>query len=216
MISNQSVVPSDRDILCGRGNTCFEHPGNRYFRVIVTLNLPKYANHTTTRKEKTLLVQKIVEDFQQDQRRFLRQEGSQGWFTISLDEARKKVGHAMRDATSAMERNLRPKTISTPKSSPMANISLQTAQIAAFSPPRNSKYPSPERLVEDDSGILDLADWLSIDAPSDDSSKIFDISSIGTDFLDGIDSPENPIEDKPTEVRPKFDFQFVLDTIEDE
>jgi len=102
------VTPTKNDILCGRGNTCYEHIGNQRFRVIIAVHLPKYTDPKTTRQQKTLLIQKMVEEMYLDGSRFLR-ENAGGWCVLSRVEAQAKVGHALRDSAAEMRRCLNPK-----------------------------------------------------------------------------------------------------------
>jgi len=104
--SASSVTPRDVDILCGRGSTCFKHIGNQNFRFIVSVHLPKYTDPLTTRKEKGIIIQNIVNDLHDEGRRFLK-EGLNGWFILSHKDAKYKVGHALRDAASEMKKYLK-------------------------------------------------------------------------------------------------------------
>lgn len=117
--------PAELDILCGRGRALGKHPGNKKFITLIRQNLDLYA-HATKRIDKSLLVASIVESLQKDGARFLRKQtiqtddetddppntkdgktGSvisdnmktQGFYylELSLDQAREKTGHAMRD-----------------------------------------------------------------------------------------------------------------------
>src|SRR6056300_529308 len=66
---------SPHDILCGRCKTAFNHIGNRKFRALITLNVPKYLN-TKVRHEKSALIVSIVRMIREDMGgRFLKKKG---------------------------------------------------------------------------------------------------------------------------------------------
>eukprot|EP00546_Thalassionema_frauenfeldii_P008201 CAMPEP_0178914350 /NCGR_PEP_ID=MMETSP0786-20121207/11378_1 /TAXON_ID=186022 /ORGANISM="Thalassionema frauenfeldii, Strain CCMP 1798" /LENGTH=228 /DNA_ID=CAMNT_0020587251 /DNA_START=96 /DNA_END=782 /DNA_ORIENTATION=+ len=130
-MSTPVITPNDDDILCGRGSINFEHEGNKKFRVFIAMHLPKYANHKTSRKEKTSLVRSIVEEIKRGKRRFLKKEGGE-WRILSPREAGKKVGHALRDATSTMQRHLR---CTTPASGITTKDPLVPMQCSSMDPP---------------------------------------------------------------------------------
>ena len=59
----QDFVPSNKDVICGRGKATFHHVGNRRFRVIIAMNLDKYVN-SKSKVDKSLIVTSIVEQSQ--------------------------------------------------------------------------------------------------------------------------------------------------------
>lgn len=84
------------------GKSCYEHVGNRRFRVTIAMNLKRYVE-AQTRHEKSQVVHDIVA--------FLRHSSPTGafvkmnyatgtWMTVCDAVAREKVGHALRDALS--------------------------------------------------------------------------------------------------------------------
>lgn len=91
-------TPQDFDILLGRGKTSFNHVGNRRFRVFIGLHLRRYMD-ASSRMEKTLVVNGVVEAIQEAGGRFLKQDSkTEKWFQVTPKMAREKVGHALRDA----------------------------------------------------------------------------------------------------------------------
>lgn len=94
------------DILCGRrGKT--SHRGNRRFRAVIAVHMPKYANPKTTWKQKTIIVQGLVDDMHQEGCRFLKQKGNTNlWYDVDHHNAKIKVGRALRDAKTEMIRSL--------------------------------------------------------------------------------------------------------------
>ena len=102
-MSRSTIVPTDLDVLCGRGRLCFEHEGNRTFRELIAKNLDKYVN-STYRKDKSALVRFIAETVVNRGGRFLVQSnfhGHQEWIDGGEKRAREKVGHTFRDALTA-------------------------------------------------------------------------------------------------------------------
>lgn len=108
IIMTTRITPSTNDILLGRGKTYHNHRGNQRFRAIIAVHIPKYADAQTTRKQKTRIVQSIVEDMYSDGCRFLKKDRkSTLWCDVGSNNAKKKVGHALRDATAEMNRSLK-------------------------------------------------------------------------------------------------------------
>lgn len=108
--SSGVIQPTMHDILLGRGKTYHNHRGNQRFRAIIAVHIPKYADNQTTRKQKTKIVQSIVQDMYKDGCRFLNKNGKQPdsvWYDVGIQSAKKKVGHALRDATAEMNRTLK-------------------------------------------------------------------------------------------------------------
>ena len=98
--------PTDNDVLCGRGGTCFLHEGNRRFRGIVAASLQLYLT-TSTRSEKSKIVRDIVEEVLGQGVRFLKPVGACGWYEADVKTARLKVGHALRDASTDKSRHIK-------------------------------------------------------------------------------------------------------------
>lgn len=104
-MKKERVYPTNNDILCGRGVACFQHEGNQQFRTTVALHLPKYTHSKTSRHQKTILIQNIVENQFQDGVRFLK-ECDGGWVALTRNESLTKVGQSLRDAAAKMKRCL--------------------------------------------------------------------------------------------------------------
>lgn len=94
--SKNTVGVTVKDVLCGRGGYCHQHPGNRLFRAMIKENKGTFEAliHEPIRKQ--MLVESIIKAIQHHGGRFLRK--SQGhWVAISGKEAYTKVSHALRD-----------------------------------------------------------------------------------------------------------------------
>eukprot|EP00540_Astrosyne_radiata_P013815 CAMPEP_0116864208 /NCGR_PEP_ID=MMETSP0418-20121206/24687_1 /TAXON_ID=1158023 /ORGANISM="Astrosyne radiata, Strain 13vi08-1A" /LENGTH=378 /DNA_ID=CAMNT_0004499389 /DNA_START=64 /DNA_END=1200 /DNA_ORIENTATION=+ len=102
MASNQHYmelrVPTENDVLCGRGRNCFEHEGNKRFRQIVVKNISKYLE-AASRKKKTIVVRSIIEQVHGSGGRFLKKNSRGLWYDSGMRGAKEKVGHSLRDAS---------------------------------------------------------------------------------------------------------------------
>jgi hypothetical protein len=97
---NQICVPSEHDVLCGRGLVAFRHVGNERLRVLIAQTLPLFAT-TTCKHEKTRLVRSLVKKVLDRGGRFLKRfPKSNVWYLAGFNSAREKVSHALRDAAS--------------------------------------------------------------------------------------------------------------------
>lgn len=98
------------DVLCGRGKTSFNHVGNRRFRDLIAASTEKY-NNARSRLEKSMVVHSIVEQVKKVQGRFLKQDRYSGrWYELDERQAKEKVGHAIRDASSSIDPKKKEKT----------------------------------------------------------------------------------------------------------
>lgn len=92
-------TPRQFDVLCGRGKKYRYHPGNRRMKELVSLYREAYV--TGNRSTKSNISSDIVQIIKSGSRAgsFLRQEDETGgWIEVSDEEARKKIGHAIRDS----------------------------------------------------------------------------------------------------------------------
>jgi hypothetical protein len=119
------VIPTDDDILMGRGGRSNNHPGNERYRQAIEELKPKYR--CCEKYEKTILSQTLVEDlmkegkkkpnnyfgcirtylslwshflasFSSSGRRFIKlDEGTRSWYIVPILVARRKAGQALRE-----------------------------------------------------------------------------------------------------------------------
>lgn len=91
-------LPSDWDVICGRGRHSYKHVGNRRFRVIIAINLQRYIN-ANSQFEKAVVVNSIVDQIRENSPLggFVKQDSQGDWYEIGSKMARHKVGHAFRD-----------------------------------------------------------------------------------------------------------------------
>jgi hypothetical protein len=100
LIKSEDIRPYD--ILCGRDKATFNNVGNRRFRVLIRLNIPRY-DAARTKAQKAQVIKYICDVFTNEVGvRFLKKDKSgEGYIELNGSEARKKVGHALRDMSVA-------------------------------------------------------------------------------------------------------------------
>jgi hypothetical protein len=88
---NAGMIP-----VCGRCRDSFNHEWNHKFRWILKLNLPKYRV-TKTRREISQLVAEVPHFLMEDTGARFLEKREKAWIELEFQEAKKKVGHALRD-----------------------------------------------------------------------------------------------------------------------
>jgi hypothetical protein len=101
------IIPTDNDVLCGRGVNIAAHPGNERFRTLVTTRSDAAYCETYTAAEKKAVAEEIVRHINSldPPGRFLKREGrgqvTRGlngpWEELSHRECVKKTCQALRD-----------------------------------------------------------------------------------------------------------------------
>jgi hypothetical protein len=61
---SENYILNDFDVVCGRGRTCYNHPGNVRFRVIVKHHFQQYLD-APTKSDKTNVLQQIIQYIRQ-------------------------------------------------------------------------------------------------------------------------------------------------------
>jgi hypothetical protein len=102
------LKPLDNDVILGRSKDCFNHEGNRQFRLIIATYCKSYQHCPTRKGQKIAFVNGILDDLRQQKFRFLKpcDDGSSGFFQVDDNTARGKVAHAIRDANTCHRRKL--------------------------------------------------------------------------------------------------------------
>eukprot|EP00980_Cylindrotheca_fusiformis_P024376 scaffold11809_cov128-Cylindrotheca_fusiformis.AAC.15 len=91
-------MPSDSDILCGRGGRSNHHVGNKRYRQVVAEMKASYRT-IGSKSAKTDLSRAIVEHVKSYGGRFLKLDKDSGMYVVlSQSEARKKTSQALREA----------------------------------------------------------------------------------------------------------------------
>lgn len=103
----QNIIPTDNDVLCGRGVNIAAHPGNERFRTLITTRADADYCDTYTASEKRAVAEEIVRHINglDPPGRFLKREGrgqvTRGlngpWEELSHRDAVKKATQALRD-----------------------------------------------------------------------------------------------------------------------
>ena len=87
----------DSDILCGRGGRSNHHPGNKFYRQVVS-DMKHMYRRTETKTVKTDLSRAIVDHVCTRGGRFVKKdESSDRYYLLSKAEARKKTSQALRE-----------------------------------------------------------------------------------------------------------------------
>ncbi|KAL3942727.1 MAG: hypothetical protein SGBAC_003134 [Bacillariaceae sp.] len=97
----EGFVPGKWDVICQRGKECFDHVGNRRFRMIIDSHLSTYME-VMSRRQKTRIVSTIVKNITVAAASgggFVRKDLlTRRWYKVNEKLAREKVGQALRDA----------------------------------------------------------------------------------------------------------------------
>jgi len=102
------ITLKDDDILSGRGAGVNLHPGNIKFRKLIQANKENYVKSDPGRKKK--IISTIYEEAR-SYGRFLKQSSNgESWIQISTDEAKKKVGQALRENAVALREKFKNET----------------------------------------------------------------------------------------------------------
>lgn len=100
IISEEQVSPTD--VLCGRGGGTNNHPGNKYFRILVSRYRPEYV--IAKKAQKSQIARRIVEEIRSRAAenlsggRFLKRNiGNNTWYDIGNKRATEKTSQALRE-----------------------------------------------------------------------------------------------------------------------
>lgn len=103
VLPDDSCPLTDYDVICGRSKSAFNNIGNRRFRIIISLFLPRYLK-TKSRVDRSKLINEIVDTVHSAGGQFLKELPDWDLHEVEPKEGRNKVGHALRDAASAFHR----------------------------------------------------------------------------------------------------------------
>jgi hypothetical protein len=96
-------LPHPNDVLSGRGSGVNLHPGNTFYRSLVRFYKLQYANVKSSAKKE--IIAKIIEEVKAKSPagKFLKRNGkSNEWECLTLAEAKKKTGQALREDQSRL------------------------------------------------------------------------------------------------------------------
>lgn len=95
----------DNDVLSGRGGGTNVHPGNRFFRDLISMHRRTYLK--ARKNDKPDISRMIVRAIRQKKGRFLKREDATGlWYEIGDDAAREKTSQALRQRAPEMRKIL--------------------------------------------------------------------------------------------------------------
>jgi hypothetical protein len=158
----------------------FNHVGNRRFRDLIAASCEKYTS-AKSRLEKSMVVHAIVEEVKKAQGRFLKQDRYTGsWYELDERQAKEKVGHAIRDATSSIDPKKKEKV--TKKRISATKISLSDAIDR-----HNIRSDSVVSMSDDSSRSVDSCKSVPM---SDDSSRSADSCKSELVWDDGMSNIE--------------------------
>lgn len=98
-----SSSPHRNDVLCGRGGVTLHHPGNIYFRLLVS-NRREIYHQMTTHQDKALVVDDVLTIIRGIKGRFLERSSSNSnandssvWVEVCHSKSRRKTSQALRE-----------------------------------------------------------------------------------------------------------------------
>lgn len=83
----EDFTPGEFDVICGRGRTTFNHPGNAAFRNVIKDYLPSYSN-AESKSDKSIILCDIIEQVREGSPNggFVKKDTKSGrWYEVSLE-----------------------------------------------------------------------------------------------------------------------------------
>jgi len=96
------LQPLQNDVICARGRKYWDHPGNRFYRKLISLAKKQYSE-APNRPLKTLIVTEIISHMHKNDERFVKEvshKGGHKWIECSTFFVREKVTQSLRDGLS--------------------------------------------------------------------------------------------------------------------
>lgn len=101
--------PTEYDVVCGRGKGSYNRVGNKRFRSIVATFMYEYES-SKSKMDKSLIIGRIVDRVREQDNgkaHFLKYNTkSKCWFVLNNEQAREKVGHAIREVVTSSRQKL--------------------------------------------------------------------------------------------------------------
>ena len=95
--------PFQNDVICARGRTYWDHPGNQFYRKLISLAKNQYSK-APNRLGKSLIVSEIIRHVHQADGRFVKKISRKGeekeWIECNINFVREKVTQSLRDGLS--------------------------------------------------------------------------------------------------------------------
>jgi len=92
--TNAPIVPTDNDVLLGRGRPYQEHAGNVYLKALIVQWFDKY--NMSPRLGKMAVAEQLVHLIHLQNGRFIKKVTDDEWEEVELPQAREKVSHGFR------------------------------------------------------------------------------------------------------------------------
>ena len=96
----EDYLPSNYDVLCGKGKAAANHIGNQRFKVTISIYVRRYRE-SASRSEKTAIVAEVMDLVRQNSPGggFVKYDQHKGtWYEVGDNFAREKVSQAFRDS----------------------------------------------------------------------------------------------------------------------
>ena len=143
--SGQSIplvgLPTDADIVCGRGRGIWTHQGNLKFKYAIESNLEAYSQ-AVRRKEKSNIINHVMNSMLLTGARFVKKEDNI-WCELDENQAREKTAHAMRDFLKSRRKGSTKKRSRDHKSQQHSTETKRGKSNPAASMKRSYSDPSP-------------------------------------------------------------------------
>lgn len=89
--NDEELTPGNMDIVCGRGKSFEDLPGNQLFRKFIQRNAAIYASPQTTRSEKSILIRTVRELLNKNSISFIKRNDINEWVGMEEKEIKIKV-----------------------------------------------------------------------------------------------------------------------------
>ena len=92
----KGYIPSDNDVILGKGKKNWHHQGNIRFRQLTRSQVKAYQKYPE-KEDRDQIIRNIIQEVLVRGGRFVRQNEDGDWFDIGEGQARDKVDHSLRD-----------------------------------------------------------------------------------------------------------------------
>ena len=140
-----AVVPTDNDVILGRGRGNWRSPGNKKYKIVILQHLQRYSD-APQRKDKSLVINDVMKHMMSIGARFLKKENGI-WVQLTEKKTREKIAHAVRDFHSRwkkgkvdFEGHIEPGSSSSRQVSSVRPQSVTTNVIPTIQPPLQPRF----------------------------------------------------------------------------